>query len=126
MARIGIRHEDKSVWEARAPLTPEAVGALIAERGVSFTVQTSPTRHYMELRLNLARTLLSQTSQPVTDIALRCGFKEASPEVRVACIHIDLLAGFGVFDHDQTRIGHFHFTGIPQAHADQFVAAVQK
>ena len=62
------------------PLLPEQ---LAAEAGVSKRqlerlfrrwLQTSPTRYYMELRLNLARTLLSQTSVPVTDIALRCGF----------------------------------------------------
>ena len=48
MARIGIRHEDKSRWESRAPLTPAAVQRLIREEGVEFTVQSSPTRAFTD------------------------------------------------------------------------------
>lgn len=36
-----------------------------------------PTRYYLELRLNRARQLLLQTSMPIVDIALACGFISA-------------------------------------------------
>ena len=38
----------------------------------------TPTRYYQELRLNRARTLLTQTSLSVLDVALACGFVSAS------------------------------------------------
>lgn len=38
----------------------------------------SPTRHYLTLRLERARDLLRQTSRPVLDIAIACGFVSAS------------------------------------------------
>lgn len=47
MQIIGIRREDKSRWEARAPLTPEEVRCL-AGRGLRFQVQTSPIRAFSE------------------------------------------------------------------------------
>ena len=36
-----------------------------------------PTRYYLELRLERARQLLLQTSMPIVDIALACGFISA-------------------------------------------------
>ncbi len=41
---IGIRHEDKNRWEARVPLIPDDVGALIRDYGLAFRVQSSPIR----------------------------------------------------------------------------------
>jgi alanine dehydrogenase len=41
---IGIRREDKSQWEARAPLVPEDIQRLRGASGVEFRVQSSPTR----------------------------------------------------------------------------------
>ncbi len=38
----------------------------------------TPTRYYLELRLNRARTLLNQTSMSILDVALACGFVSAS------------------------------------------------
>jgi len=38
----------------------------------------TPTRFYLELRLDKARLLLSQTTMPVLDVALACGFVSAS------------------------------------------------
>ncbi|MDP6069450.1 MAG: hypothetical protein QF398_10265, partial [Alphaproteobacteria bacterium] len=43
---IGIRHENKSQWERRVPLVPADVGALVAEHGIAFEVQQSPTRAF--------------------------------------------------------------------------------
>ena len=45
---IGIRHEDKSRWEARAPLVPDDVRRLIKDHGLQFQVQTSPTRAFSD------------------------------------------------------------------------------
>jgi transcriptional regulator GlxA family with amidase domain len=38
----------------------------------------APTRYYLGLRLNRARFLLLQTSMPILDVALACGFVSAS------------------------------------------------
>jgi transcriptional regulator GlxA family with amidase domain len=38
----------------------------------------SPTRYYLGLRLNRARYLLTQTSLPIIEVALACGFVSAS------------------------------------------------
>jgi len=45
---IGIRREDKNVWERRAPLIPEQVGQLIGEQGLSFVVQRSELRTFSD------------------------------------------------------------------------------
>ena len=41
-------------------------------------LNTSPARYYLKLRLNRARTLLTQTSMPITEVAFACGFTSAS------------------------------------------------
>lgn len=45
---MGIRREDKSVWESRAPLSPSQVGALKNDLGVSVVVQPSKTRVFTD------------------------------------------------------------------------------
>jgi hypothetical protein len=45
MSTVGIRREDKHEWEARAPLTPEAVGELVVA-GIGVVVQPSITRAF--------------------------------------------------------------------------------
>jgi len=47
-ACIGIRREDKNVWERRSPLIPEQVGQLIGEQGLSFVVQRSELRTFSD------------------------------------------------------------------------------
>jgi len=44
--RIGIRHEDKSRWEARVPIVPADMKRLIDEKGLAFSVEASPTRAF--------------------------------------------------------------------------------
>jgi alpha-aminoadipic semialdehyde synthase len=44
MQRIGIRREDKTKWEARAPLIPQHAGELVRAHDVPVTVQKSPQR----------------------------------------------------------------------------------
>jgi len=41
-------------------------------------LNTSPARYYLRLRLNRARTLLTQTTMPVTEVAFASGFTSAS------------------------------------------------
>ncbi len=43
---IGIRREDKHEWEARVPLTPDAVRALVADESLEVVVQPSPIRAF--------------------------------------------------------------------------------
>lgn len=45
---IGIRREDKSRWEARAPLGPDDVRRLATDHGVQFQVQTSLIRRFRD------------------------------------------------------------------------------
>lgn len=45
---VGIRREDKNVWERRAPLIPEQVGQLIGEHGLAFAVQHSDIRTFSD------------------------------------------------------------------------------
>ena len=45
---LGIRLEDKNVWERRVPLTPAAVGHLAAQPDLEVQVQRSPTRIFAD------------------------------------------------------------------------------
>jgi alanine dehydrogenase len=47
-AMIGIRHEDKSKWERRVPVTPQDAADLQQEHGIQVIVQRSPTRAFTE------------------------------------------------------------------------------
>lgn len=43
---IGIRQEDKNIWESRTPLIPAHIAALQETHGIEFVVQESPIRAY--------------------------------------------------------------------------------
>jgi alpha-aminoadipic semialdehyde synthase len=45
--KIGIRKEDKNIWEARVPLVPEQVASLIAD-GIEVAVQSSDIRAFSD------------------------------------------------------------------------------
>ena len=45
---IGIRREDKNIWEKRTPLNPNDVRALIQNEDLDFVVQTSPIRVFKD------------------------------------------------------------------------------
>ncbi|MDQ0391943.1 GlxA family transcriptional regulator [Labrys monachus] len=62
---------------------PLAIGAFAGRAGITLRqlerlfeqhFGTSPSRYYADLRLTRARSLLKQTSMPVLDVALTCGF----------------------------------------------------
>lgn len=48
------------------------------ERLFAKYLRASPSRHYLELRLDRARELLLQTAKPILDVAVDCGFASAS------------------------------------------------
>jgi transcriptional regulator GlxA family with amidase domain len=48
------------------------------ERLFAKYLHASPSHHYLELRLDRARELLLQTTKPILDVAVACGFASAS------------------------------------------------
>ena len=77
MARIGIRREDKSKWEARTPLVPEDVSRYVKEHGIEIMVQKSPHRAFSEADYKAAGAVI------VDDLAacpLIMGIKEIPTE----------------------------------------------
>jgi alpha-aminoadipic semialdehyde synthase len=77
MERIGIRREDKSRWEARAPVTPEAVAKLIADHGLAFAVERSDTRAFEDEQYTAAGAAVSDN---LSDCPIIMGVKEIPPE----------------------------------------------
>ncbi len=65
--RIGIRAEDKSIWERRAPITPDGVRALVNESDLEVLVQPSTIRVFKdaEYRRAGARVEENLSSCPV-------------------------------------------------------------
>ncbi len=64
VAPIGIRLEDKSRWERRAPLIPEHVAWLIREEGIPVIVQPSPIRIFPDEEYRAAGATLSEDLSP--------------------------------------------------------------
>ena len=52
-------------------------------------LDTTPTRYYLEMRLNRARQLLRQTSMPILSVGLACGFVSASHFSKCYSEHFD-------------------------------------
>ncbi|MDQ7051223.1 MAG: helix-turn-helix domain-containing protein [Enterobacterales bacterium] len=65
------------------PLTPGDIAGLVnisrrqLERLFSSHLSSTPTRYYLELRLQNARRLLLQTSLPIIEVSIACGFSSA-------------------------------------------------
>lgn len=57
--RIGIRREDKSLWERRSPLTPAHVARLVNEMGIQVYVQPSERRVFPEKDYRQAGAIIS-------------------------------------------------------------------
>ncbi len=73
---IGIRREDKSKWEARAPLVPGDIRRLSAA-GLKFQVQAAPLRRFREEEYRAAGAeVVEELSAPVVmgvkEIPVRC------------------------------------------------------
>ncbi len=56
---IGIRREDKNIWERRVPLTPEDVKCLV-EKGVDLVIQPSGNRAFTDEEYRLAGARLEE------------------------------------------------------------------
>jgi len=89
-ARLGVSHPKLlaaiSCMEENLE-EPYSCGGLAVEVGLSIRqlerlfqkyMGFSPTRYYLNLRLERARSLLAQTSMPIIEVALACGFVSAS------------------------------------------------
>lgn len=72
-APIGIRREDKNVWECRSPLIPEQVGQLIGEHGLSFIVQHSGIRTFSDEEF---REVGADVREDISDCPVVLGVKE--------------------------------------------------
>ncbi len=70
--KIGIRREDKSVWEARIPIVPEHIAEL-RDAGVRVKVQPSAQRVFTEEELRLAG---AEVSEDLSDCGVILGVKE--------------------------------------------------
>jgi transcriptional regulator GlxA family with amidase domain len=79
IAAIGLMEstadEPRDVQQIAADvgLSPRQLERLFAKY-----LQASPSRHYLEMRLERARELLLQTGKPILDVAVACGFASAS------------------------------------------------
>lgn len=58
---------------AAIELSPRQLERLFAKY-----LKVNPSRYYLELRLDRARMLLAQTTRPILDVAVTCGFASAS------------------------------------------------
>lgn len=72
-ARIGIRREDKNIWERRAPLIPEQVGQLIGKHGLSFVVQHSDIRVFSDMEY---LEVGAEVREDISDCQVVLGVKE--------------------------------------------------
>lgn len=73
---LGIRREDKSRWEARAPLAPADVAQLVAEHGLEIRVQRSPQRAFKDEEYRAAGAVLVDD---LDDCPVILGVKEIPP-----------------------------------------------
>lgn len=88
--RLGVSHPKLLTAIGQMEVTleePLTLGQLAIQVGLSKRqlerlfrqyLKCTPARYYIELRLKRARMLLEQTSMPVTDVAIACGFVSAS------------------------------------------------
>ncbi len=75
--RIGIRREDKNIWERRTPLTPEQIKRLTGEQGIVFVVQSSPIRAFPDSEFLEAG---AKVRDDISDCPVVLGIKEMPAE----------------------------------------------
>lgn len=86
MSVIGIRREDKSDWEARAPLVPGDVKRLVKEHAVAVRVQTSTRRTFAN---DAYRDSGAEVVDDLGDCPVIMGVKEIPPEkLRPKCTYL--------------------------------------
>lgn len=70
---IGIRREDKNLWERRVPLTPDQIGKLIVEHQMKFVVQSSEIRVFSDEDF---RRVGAEVRDDISDCPIVLGIKE--------------------------------------------------
>ena len=70
---LGIRREDKNIWEKRAPITPEHVKYLKDKFGINTIVQTSPIRVFSDKEYELVG---ANIDEDLSDSDIVFGIKE--------------------------------------------------
>lgn len=79
LAVVGLMEENLEYPLARADLARRVgLSTRQLERLFRGYLKRTPTRYYLELRLQRARGLLTQTAMSVLDVAMACGFVSAS------------------------------------------------
>ncbi len=75
-ACIGIRREDKNIWERRAPLTPENVKELLDTQGIQITVQPSKIRAFSDEEY---KKVGAKVSRDISNCKVIVALKEMPP-----------------------------------------------
>lgn len=70
---IGIRREDKSLWERRTPVTPAVAQELRAKHGIQVVVQPSPQRAFSPVEFEAAGAVMQES---LADCPVVLGIKE--------------------------------------------------
>jgi len=70
---IGIRREDKSIWEKRVPLVPYDVRKLIRKHDISFVVQPASNRAYVDGEY---ASIGTEIKEDLSDCSIVLGVKE--------------------------------------------------
>ena len=78
---IGIRREDKNLWERRAPLTPDHVAELVEHHGLGVTVEPSARRVFHDLDYRKAGASLNSD---LSHCPVILGVKEIPPDRMMA------------------------------------------
>lgn len=78
MKRIGVRREDKSIWERRVPVTPAVASALQQRHGVEVVVQPSPVRAISDDEFRAAG---ARVAEDLSDCPVVLGIKEIPESV---------------------------------------------
>jgi alpha-aminoadipic semialdehyde synthase len=60
MVRVGVRREDKTVWERRVPVTPDDAAYLRREQGIEVVVQPSPIRAFTAAEFEAAGAIVQE------------------------------------------------------------------
>ena len=72
MKTIGIRKEDKNIWEKRVPLIPDHIKHLIDEYGIKFLVETFPERAFNDIDFkNVGAKIVDNLSDADAIIAVK-------------------------------------------------------
>ncbi len=80
-SRIGIRREDKSIWEARVPLVPDDIALLIRDHGLTFSVQSAAHRAFPDAAFTAVG---AEVCDELVDCPIIMGVKEIPPDQLLA------------------------------------------